>query len=678
MTLFLRPTLRTVFCALLLTGAALPEARAQQQSIITRGPYLQLATTSSIHIVWRTRAPGVPEVRWGKSAKELTGSLKAEAITVRRTEAEGGTTAGAAPLFSAPAGTFQYEAKITGLDPDARYHYSILSDGAVISPADEAHTFRTLPGADTTRPLNFWVVGDSGTGHRMQLKVHTAMRDYLKAAGRTLDGYLHVGDMAYGAGLDSEFQGYFFESYQQTLQETVCWPAMGNHEGRTSKGNKGTGVGPYYDAYICPMAGEAGGVPSRTEAFYSFDIGGVHFICLNSHDLARDPEAAMAQWLRSDLEKAKADWIIAFFHHPPYTKGSHDSDKEEQLVEMRKFILPILETGGVDLVLTGHSHIYERSMLIDGAYDTPTTAAGHVLDDGDGRPSGDGAYQKPPGLNPNKGAVQIVTGNGGTSLARKDSPHPVMKVSIMEFGSVLLTVNKTRLIAGMLNVDGKVTDSFEINKEKPVELARIQTPKAPGDFIGPKKLPLGGKDPGSDEDKNKATVKVPANATPLIAKGSTWHYLAGAAPAAGWTGIGFQPDGWLQGAMGIGYDDGDDVTKVPGMRGKYLYLCIRREFELTGKEDLSKLGLAVSYDDGFIAYINGREVLRVNVDTGSLGTAKGVEPHEALRKYEYFSLSAAAPHLKPGRNVIAIEGHNDDLGSSDFTLDPYLILEKKD
>ena len=100
----------------------------------------------------------------------------------------------------------------------------------------------------------------------------------------------------------------------------------------------------------------------------------------------------MAQWLKADLEKTKAEWLIAYFHHPPYTKGSHDSDKEEQLIEMREHIMPILESGGVDIVFTGHSHIYERSMLIDGAYATPTVSEGVILDDGDGNPNGDGPY----------------------------------------------------------------------------------------------------------------------------------------------------------------------------------------------------------------------------------------------------------------------------------------------
>ena len=53
-------------------------------------------------------------------------------------------------------------------------------------------------------------------------------------------------------------------------------------------------------------------------------------------------DTPMADWLRSDLESATAEWIIVFFHHPPYTKGSHDSDAEQDLVRIRQNLVPIL------------------------------------------------------------------------------------------------------------------------------------------------------------------------------------------------------------------------------------------------------------------------------------------------------------------------------------------------
>ncbi|MFT5106174.1 MAG: 3',5'-cyclic AMP phosphodiesterase CpdA [Verrucomicrobiales bacterium] len=64
----------------------------------------------------------------------------------------------------------------------------------------------------------------------------------------------------------------------------------------------------------------------------------------------------MASWLENDLASTTQEWIFAFWHHPPYTKGSHNSDIEINLVQMRESFLPILESYCVDLVLGGHSH----------------------------------------------------------------------------------------------------------------------------------------------------------------------------------------------------------------------------------------------------------------------------------------------------------------------------------
>jgi hypothetical protein len=646
---------------------ALPPLYAlAEDAKITRGPYLQSATSESMHIVWRIRQETKPVICYGLSPEKLTQSTAPDATLIRRTDKEGGSTGGAKHLSSAPSDTRQYEARITGLKPDTKYYYAVYDGETRLTAADDTFSFRTLPVAGAERPLLMWVVGDSGTGNKVQAKVHTAMRDWLTKENRALDLYLHVGDMAYGSGLDSEFQGFFFQAYDTTLRNTVCWPAFGNHEGRSSKSS--TGVGPYYDAYITPTAGEAGGVPSGTESYYSFDIGRVHFISLNSYDTSRQPDGAMAQWLKADLEKTKADWIISFFHHPPYTKGSHDSDDpkhDKELIEMRENIMPILEGGGVDLVLAGHSHIYERSMLIDGAYATPTVADNVVLDDGDGDPAGDGPYKKSAGLKPHDGTVAVVAGHGGTSLSRKKTPSPVMYATILEFGSVLLDLKGDTLTGKMLNADGAIRDTFQLIKRGEVKQTRLAMPKQPPAPLGPEKL-------SSSSGNSSSGGSWPKKFTAIIPQGSEWQHLGGKDPGAGWP-TSLSGEEWKTGKAGFGYADGDDATEITGMRGKYSYLCIRREFEITGKEDLSKIGLGIACDDGFICYINGKEVLRDNVASGYLGTAKGVSAHEA-KGFKYFALPAAAALLKPGKNMIAFEVHNDDLDSSDLTLHPFLIL----
>jgi len=477
---------------LLALAAAVFSCNAFAEGPIIRGPYLQQATPETVVVVWRTNGDTSPSVRYGTTPESLTSAVSGDAITLRvatdveapenvpRLFAESPEDAAKRKSTddspSTLPGTRQYEAHVKGLTPATKYFYAVYNGETRLAGGDSDHYFVTHPPVGTSAAMRLWVVGDSGTGDQNQADVHTAMRDYVAKTGRPLDHYIHVGDMAYGKGTDGQFQQNFFAPYAATLRNTVCWPSMGNHEGGTSRGISGTG--PYYDAYVCPTAAEAGGVASGSEAYYSFDIADVHFICLDSHDLDRSPDAAMAQWLRADLEQAKAKWLVAFWHHPPYTLGSHDSNRETQLIEMRENFMPILESAGVDVVLTGHSHIYERSMLIDGAYHTPTIAEGVVLDDGDGNPEGDGAYHKSEGLHPNEGHVSIVTGNGGASMSRRGT-MPVMREIILEFGSVIIDVDGDTLKGIMLNKDGETRDLFSIVKEGKVTPQRIEKPWQP-------------------------------------------------------------------------------------------------------------------------------------------------------------------------------------------------------
>ena len=82
----------------------------------------------------------------------------------------------------------------------------------------------------------------------------------------------------------------------------------------------------------------------------------------------------------------------------------------------------------------------------------------------------------------------------------------------------------------------------------------------------------------------------------------------------------------------------------------------------------------INYDDAFIAYLNGKEVVRKGVGKGSGKTASDIKAHDPGR-YSYYPLADYEKHLKDGLNVLAIEGHNASLTSSDFVLDPYLLFE---
>jgi hypothetical protein len=286
-----------------------------------------------------------------------------------------------------------------------------------------------------------------------------------------------LGDNAYSDGKDSEYTRGLFRVFPTLLRRTVLWPAPGNHE--FDKSDSATQTGPYYEAFTLPTAGEAGGLPSGTEAYYSFDYGNIHFVSLDSHDTLRtapdDPVndvcapgegGAMYQWLCADLAATEQDFVIVYWHHPPYSKGSHDSDDGGRETEMRERFVPVLEDHGVDLQLTGHSHSYERSILLDGHYGKSRDfdPALHAVDPGDGDPQGDGPYQKLEiGPRPHQGAVYSVVGSS-SRLSRADLDHPVMAVSVESLGSLVLDVVGRQLDGTFLDETGAVRDRFRILK----------------------------------------------------------------------------------------------------------------------------------------------------------------------------------------------------------------------
>jgi hypothetical protein len=136
------------------------------------------------------------------------------------------------------------------------------------------------------------------------------------------------------------------------------------------------------------------------------------------------------------------------------------------MAHMRERFLPVLEAYGVDLVLTGHSHSYERSLLIDGHYGLSSSysPALHALDTGDGDPDGDGPYEKPV-LGPSAGTGSVYSVVGSSSqISGGTLNHPVMEVSLNVLGSMVIDVAGRQLDATFTGVAGSALDHFRIVK----------------------------------------------------------------------------------------------------------------------------------------------------------------------------------------------------------------------
>lgn len=386
-------------------------------------------------IRWRTSTSADSVVRYGTSAASLTQTARSS--TLKR----------------------EHEVRLSGLLSNTTYYYSVGSSSTTLA-SGTGYFFVTAPTGQ--KPTRIWVLGDSGTANADQAAVRDAY--YRFTGSRHTDLWLMLGDNAYTDGTDSQYQTAVFNVYSAMLRKSVLWSTLGNHDGHTASSSSQTG--PYYSIFTLPRNGEAGGVASGTEAYHSFDYGNIHFVNLNSYDVDRSSNGAMLTWLRNDLAANTKDWLIAFFHHPPYSKGSHNSDTESQLVDMRKNALPILERHGVDLVLTGHSHSYERSMLLDGHYGHSSTLnrGTMVLDEGSGREDGSGPYRKSGiGPVPNDGSVYVVAGASSKATGGALN-HPAMFVSLNVMGSLVVDVDGSRLDARYLDKTGARRDYFTILK----------------------------------------------------------------------------------------------------------------------------------------------------------------------------------------------------------------------
>jgi hypothetical protein len=417
---------------------------ATQTVAVTRGPYLQSASTTQVTVRWRVSPAFAGRVSWGTSPGALTSTRED-------------------PVVAA-----DHAVTITGLSPGTRYHYAVGTPAQTLARGEAGFSFVTPPAPGSGRPTRLWVLGDSGTANQDAARVRDAYRTF--TGDRPTDLWLMLGDNAYPRGTDVEYQRALFSFFPDLLPSVPLWPALGNADVLCCEGRPLSS--PYLDVFTLPAQGEAGGVASGSELFYALDHGDLHVVVLDSTVSARDPQGPMLTWLRRDLAANTRPWLIAVWHHPPYTRGEHDSDAEVEHIKMRENALPILDQYGVDLVLGGHSHDYERSMLLAGHYGlSGTLSAAMKKDPGTGRAEETGPYRKSAG--PNGGAVYVVLGNAG-QLSPGPLDHPAMVVSTLALGSLVVDVQGQELNATFLRETGAVGDHFTL----------IKTPAPPGGADG--------------------------------------------------------------------------------------------------------------------------------------------------------------------------------------------------
>jgi acid phosphatase type 7 len=208
-----------------LTGTDGPSTPA-----VTRGPYLQTGTPTSLVVRWRTDLATDSRVRYGTSQGILDSNRDDASITT------------------------EHEVTLTGLSPDTTYYYSVGTTTATIAGNDASHFFVTSPVAGTARPTRIWVLGDSGTANANAQAVANAYLNFTGANHTNL--WLMLGDNAYDNGTDSEYQAAVFNMYPQMLRKSVLWSTLGNHD--TAQSTNPPSSLPYYSIFTLPTGGRRG------------------------------------------------------------------------------------------------------------------------------------------------------------------------------------------------------------------------------------------------------------------------------------------------------------------------------------------------------------------------------------------------------------------------------------
>lgn len=421
---------------------------------LVRGPYLQSLTNNSVKIMWRTSDSTKSIVRYGNSPTSLTNIIS---DTIRKKN---------------------HIVKISGLNAKSKYFYSVGFDTDTLAGGNDQHHFITAPLIGDTSGFKFWVTGDFGGGNNEQIKVRRWFENYLQ--GNVVDGWLWLGDNVYNDGTDAEYTAKVFDKYygyDSIFRFLNFYPIPGNHDYNSVNrfDNPIYHKGPYFDMVEVFKNAEMGGLPSNTENYYSYDYGNTHFIALNSElyqYIFNDLPDVYKTWLTNDIKNSTKKFKVAYWHQPPYSKGSHDSDDAWELFmgSMRQRIVPILEKYGVDLVLCGHSHVYERSYLINKhtGFSSTFNRATMLVDSSSGNPDSNKTYIKYTyGANKDKGTVYAVVGNSGKHEPENGKMHAVMYKKYAAdkgVGSMILEVKGNTLLCSYYKENGELFDRFSIVK----------------------------------------------------------------------------------------------------------------------------------------------------------------------------------------------------------------------
>lgn len=386
-------------------ACALVQPATRPDAFVIR-PYLAATSQSETTLGWTTSQPHRFSVRyWAAPA----GGADAPASTlvvgprektldyvIRPTSQPGATTAPEPVTVR----QYQYLARLEGLRPSTRYRYEVrpATPNAPASGPLVSAEFRTL--APPGEPITFVAISDTqdpAIFARLSRQIAARFQPSL---------IVHAGDTVDRASLVA-MKTDFFDPLGELAGRVAVFPTIGNHDS---------------SALILPLFRQGQG-----RAFYSFDCGDVHFVCLDSW-AGRGNGPKMLDWCQRDLAESKARWKIVYSHLPSYDSGPHGNTWG------RADFLPLYRKHGVDVVFNGHSHGYQRT-----------------------RP------MFTPGENDKHPITFMVIGGGAPSY--RLALEPALAAGVAEPHFLLFAASADKLSGTCYGLEGQKLDAFEVVKD---------------------------------------------------------------------------------------------------------------------------------------------------------------------------------------------------------------------
>ncbi len=361
---------------------------------ITKGPILLRVSEDRAALMWETEVGGAGRILYGK------GNVLDEEVTTEPIRVG----------YEINKAAFIHKAWLENLQPGQTYSYCVTSQRMPVLQRivtlgrsriqSKVYEFRTVP--EDASEVTFLVYGDSRTRSKMHRRIVEQM------LGKKADFVVHSGDLVTSGDHYEQFGPQFFEPVKGLAENVPFYIAKGNHEGK--KGN--------FEKLLIPEG--------QTNTF-GFDYGPVHVFCVDNYSSDLTDQELLKQ-IADDARKSDAKWKFVSFHKPSLNFGGHWSDWGYPDA------LRILSEAGIDFVVTGHSHQYERFRPV-----APP-------------PGTEGSY-----------VTHITCGGGGAPLHDvKLCLYHAQATIINHF--CLFRVNDNSLTMDTFDIDGRVIDHLEISK----------------------------------------------------------------------------------------------------------------------------------------------------------------------------------------------------------------------